>query len=135
METKMSIPFYGKKSKINKENLLPIYLRVTIEGIRFEVTTNRYVDQNKWSTAAGKVKGNTEEARNINSHLDILKLRVYIYQKEIIGESKTFSVETLREKWFGVTEKPKMMMEIFKHHNEQMAALVGSEYSKVCIHL
>jgi len=32
MDTKISILFYGKKSKTTIDNLLPIYLRVTIGG-------------------------------------------------------------------------------------------------------
>jgi hypothetical protein len=50
METKMSILFFGKKSRTTIDDLLPIYLRVTIDGQRFEVTTKRYVESSKWST-------------------------------------------------------------------------------------
>jgi hypothetical protein len=130
METKMTILFYGKKNKMTTEALLPIYLLVTIDGRRFEVTTKRYVESGKWSTEAGKVKGNSEEARGINVFLDVLKQKVYNYQKEILKDDKPFSVETLREKWFGTNDRPRMLMEIFQHHNDQMATLVGSEFSK-----
>ena len=44
METKMNILFIGKKSRITTQKLLPIYLRVTIEGKRFEVATNHQVE-------------------------------------------------------------------------------------------
>ena len=43
METKLSILFYSKTSKTNKGGLIPIYLRVTIDGARFEQTTQRYI--------------------------------------------------------------------------------------------
>ncbi|SFH41730.1 hypothetical protein SAMN05421739_11916 [Pontibacter chinhatensis] len=43
MKNKISILFYGKKSRITSSNLLPIYLRVTIEGRRFEFCTHRNV--------------------------------------------------------------------------------------------
>ena len=33
METRLSILFYGKKAKITKEGLMPIYSRVTIGGM------------------------------------------------------------------------------------------------------
>ncbi|MFT4155204.1 Arm DNA-binding domain-containing protein [Parafilimonas sp.] len=36
METKLSILFYSKTSKTTKDGLVPIYLRVTINGARFE---------------------------------------------------------------------------------------------------
>ena len=73
MDTKISILFYGRKSKSTKDNLLPIYLRLTICGKRFELSTHRYVSPARWSVDAGKVKGNSEEARSINAYLDTLK--------------------------------------------------------------
>jgi len=42
MEPKMTILFIGKKTRTTRHQLLPIYLRVTIEGKRFEVATHRY---------------------------------------------------------------------------------------------
>jgi site-specific recombinase XerD len=130
MESKMSILFYGKKSRKNNDNLLPIYLRVTIEGKRFEVTTNRCVESFKWQAKAEKVKGNTDEARSINSYFDLLKHKIYNYQREILKEDKAFCVENLRQKWFGITEQKRMLIEIFQHHNDQMKALIGNEFSK-----
>src|SRR5580704_15694324 len=124
MENKMCILFYGKKSRKIDENQLPIYLRITIEGKRFEVTTKRYIESSKWSAKAEKAKGNTEEARSLNSYLDVLKQKVYGYQKEILKEEKIFCVDTLREKWFGTGEQKKMLIEIFQNHNDQMGALV-----------
>lgn len=38
METRFSILFYGKKAKMTKDGLVPIYLRVTIGGERFETS-------------------------------------------------------------------------------------------------
>ncbi|WP_255594516.1 Arm DNA-binding domain-containing protein [Pontibacter sp. HSC-14F20] len=39
MDTKISILFYGRKA----DNLLPIYLRVTLQGRRLELSTHRYI--------------------------------------------------------------------------------------------
>jgi site-specific recombinase XerD len=65
----------------------------------------------------------------VNNYLDVLKAKVYQYQKGLIQESKACAVETFRQKWNGVQHKAKMLMEIFRQHNEQMATLVGHEYS------
>ena len=86
METKLSILFYSKTSKIAKDGLVPIYLRLPIDGARFEQSTQRYIALAKWSVEAGKAKGNNKEARTINYFLDALKQKVYNYQGEIIRE-------------------------------------------------
>jgi len=81
MDTKISILFYARKASTTTDNLLPIYLRVTINGQRFETSTKRYLEANKWSVESGKAKGNTDEARGINAYLDMLKQKVYNLQK------------------------------------------------------
>lgn len=130
MSASMNILFYAKKTKTTTEGLVPIYMRVTIDGGRFEISTKRYVKIEQWSPQAGRMKGNHEEARQINSLLDAFKVKVYDHQREILNEAKSLSVETLKHKWFGiVTERPRMLLEIFEHHNKQMKELIGQEFS------
>lgn len=76
MKNKISILFFGKKSRTTSSNLLPIYLRVTIRGRRFEISTHRNVPPGKCSIEAGRMKGNTEEARSVNAYLDLLRAKV-----------------------------------------------------------
>ncbi|MBF9254823.1 site-specific integrase [Pontibacter sp. 172403-2] len=129
METKISILFYGKKSRITKSNLLPIYLRVTIAGQRFETCTHRTVTPGKWSVEAGRMKGSSEEARRINTYLDMLRSRVYAYQQELLQEHKQVTIEAIKDKWLGVEEKPVMLLEVFQKHNEQVKQLVGKDFA------
>ena len=49
MDAKMNVLFFLRKAKMNKEKLSPIYLRVTICGKRFEVSTDKFIDLGKWS--------------------------------------------------------------------------------------
>ena len=78
MKTKVSILFYAKRAKASVNGLVPIYTRITINGKRIELSSNRFVEISKWSTESGKMKGNSEEARSINSHLDMLKIQIKI---------------------------------------------------------
>ncbi|WP_299702732.1 site-specific integrase [uncultured Pontibacter sp.] len=129
MNTKISILFYGKKAKTTTDNLLPIYLRVTINGKRFEASTHRYIAPGKWSVEAGRVKGSTEEARRINAYLDLLRSKVYAYQQELLLEGRPVTAEALRDKWLGVEEKPVMLLEVFEKHNGQAEQLVGKDFA------
>ena len=105
-------------------------MRVTIEGQRFEVSTHRYVELCKWSSAAGKIKGNSEEARSTNQYLDSIKQKVYKHQKSILQEGKLFTKETLRLKWYCIEQRAHTLVEVFTHHNEQLKILIGEDCSK-----
>ncbi len=129
MQAKMSILFYAKKAKATTDGLVPIYQRITIGGHRLEISTKRYVDISKWSTEAGKMKGNSEDARALNVYLDILKSKVYDYQKEILHEKLLLNVENMRNKILGTTAKARMLVAIFQDHNNRVEALLGDEFA------
>lgn len=57
MKAKVSILFYAKKAKASVSGLVPIYSRITINGKRIELSTNRFVEISKWSLEACKMKG------------------------------------------------------------------------------
>ncbi|MBF8964042.1 site-specific integrase [Pontibacter sp. FD36] len=129
MDTKISILFYGRKAKTTKDNLVPIYLRVTLQGRRLELSTHRYVSPDRWSIEAGKMKGSSAEARSVNAYLDTLRNKAYAHHRELLEEGRPVTVESFREKWMGVEEKPVLLLEVFRMHNEQMAQLVGKDYA------
>lgn len=83
MNEKISILFYLKRAKANAQGLVPIFQRITINGKRLDSSTGKYIDPIKWQTDLTKMKGNSEESRTINSHLDSLKLKVFQAEKKI----------------------------------------------------
>ena len=129
MDTKISILFYGRKAKTTRDNLLPIYLRVTLQGQRLELSTHRYVSPARWSAKAGKVKGSSAEARSVNAYLETLRAKAYGHHRELLEEGRPVTVESFKEKWMGVEEKPVLLLEVFQMHNDQMSKLVGKDYA------
>lgn len=55
---------------------------------------------------------NTEEAKSINSFIDTLRSRVYQLQWELVQEGLPFTIEYFKNKWLGLTDKPRMITEI-----------------------
>ena len=129
MKTKVSILFYAKKAKAATNGLVPIYTRITINGKRIELSTNRFVEISKWSIEAGKMKGCSEEARSINSHLDLLKIQIIDAQMELIHKKIPVTAETIKSKLLGVDERARMLVPIFQDHNNKIKELVGKEYA------
>lgn len=129
MKTKVSILFYAKKAKAAANGLVPIYTRITINGKRIELSTNRFVEISKWSTEAGKIKGTSEEARSINNHLDLLKSQIRDAEMELIYKKIVVTTETIKSKLLGVDERARMLVPIFQDHNNKIKELVGKEYA------
>ena len=129
MKTKVSILFYAKKAKAAVNGLIPIYTRITINGKRIELSTNRFVEISKWSTEAGKMKGTSEVARSINNHLDLLKSQIRDAEMELIHKKIALTTETIKSKLLGFDERARMLVPIFQDHNNKIKELVGKEYA------
>jgi site-specific recombinase XerD len=129
MKAKVSILFYAKRAKTNVNGLVPIYSRITVNGKRIELTTGRFVEFSKWSAEAGKMKGTTDEARSINSQLDILKLKIIDAQMELVHKNIPVTSESLKLKLTGSAERPRMLVPIFQDHNNKIKELIGKEYA------
>lgn len=102
MKAKVSILFYAKRAKASVNGLVPIYTRITINGKRIELSTSRFVHISKWSTEAGKMKGSSDEARSINSHLDLLKIQIIDAQMELIHKNFRLVQKILKVNYWGV---------------------------------
>ena len=129
MKHKMSILFYLKSAKASKKGLYPIYQRITINGIRIELSTSKFVDKAKWNKEAGRIKGNSEEARLINSYLDILKNKAYETEKWMVNNDQEINAQTFKNKLLGVEENQRKLLIIFEDHNKRMKELIGKEFS------
>jgi len=129
MKTKVSILFYAKKAKANVNGLVPIYTRITVNGKRIELSSNKFVEISKWSTEGGKMKGASIEARSINSYLDLLRMQIIDIQMELARNKIPITTCNLKNKLLGIDEKQRMLIPIFLDHNNRIKELVGKEYA------
>lgn len=86
-------------------------------------------DPIKWQTDLTKMKGNSEESRTINSHLDSLKLKVFQAEKKLIATDKEINIENLKNELNGVKEKPNMLIPIFHDHNKKVEEMIGNGFA------
>jgi site-specific recombinase XerD len=129
MKAKTTLHFYAKTTKANGNGLLPIYVRLTVDGKRFEYSTKKFINQTKWSTESSRMKGNSEEARSINGLLDFTRNRVNEIQFELLKDGITITMEEFKNRIQGTSERNRFLIPIFQDHNNKIKALLGKEYA------
>ncbi|MDT0642265.1 site-specific integrase [Zunongwangia sp. F363] len=129
MQDLLSVLFYVRKSKHENATHATVYLRITYDGKRAEVSTMRKVPLAKWSAKANKANGSSIEAKQVNRNLDVIKNRVYeIYQKLLEG-NEHITATLIKDIYLGNTDENKSILEMFEEHNNRMSKLVGKDYS------
>ncbi len=64
-----------RTSKRNSEGKVPVYLRITCDGKRCEISTKAYVDPEKWNPEKGRVNGFNNYCRFLNNSIESFEHR------------------------------------------------------------
>jgi site-specific recombinase XerD len=132
MNKTFGLLFYVKRSKMTTDGTAPVYLRITIDGERVEISSKRYVNPDKWNTNGQKLNGTTEDVRTLNTYLKTIEHQVFEIYRNMIEKKLPLTAVNLKNILFkkDTVENHKMLVPIFEEHNRQVAALVGKEYAR-----
>ncbi|SDL55504.1 hypothetical protein SAMN04488084_101657 [Pedobacter antarcticus] len=84
MKTNFSMLFFLKKPKnYTKVAVYSIFLRITVDGIRAEISTSRNCEPERWNAKAGKVIGTKEDVKTSNAYLENMKAEVYAAHSQL----------------------------------------------------
>lgn len=129
MKTKITLHFYAKSTKMNADGKLPIYIRLTVDGQRMEFSSKKFIEKSKWQPELAKMKGQTEEARSINSYLDMMRSKVLSAEMTLMHKEEEVSIESVKSILRGIYKNHRTLIEVFQDHNDKMRALVGKQYA------
>ena len=129
MQDLLSVLFYVRKSKSENATHATIYLRITYDGKRVEISTMRKVPLAKWNAKANKMEGTSVAAKQINRHLDNLKNKIYLSHQRLIDDKVEVSAINIKNEYLGNNEVRKFILGMFEEHNTGMEKLIGKDYS------
>lgn len=122
-----SVCFYQRNDKSDKMNTAPVYMRVTVNGKRAEIATNKRFDVGRWHS--GEPAGNKTDARELRKDLESFRLRVNTIYRDLTDRGIAVTADRIKEVFTGKNQKSKNLLDVFKLHNDKLQDLVGTEYS------
>jgi integrase len=124
-----SILFYLQRNKVTKDGKAPIYMRITVNGKRSQISIKRKISIDKWNNEAGKVIGTTTEVKELNRYLNSLEHKIFKIQQKLLDENRPISALLIKNIFTGKAENQKMLLKIFQDHNNQVEKLVGKDFA------
>ena len=128
MKTNFNLLFYLKKQKAYVSGTMPVYMRITVNGKRSEVSAGRDCEPSGWNNHSGRGIGTKSEVRALNSYLDTLQAKVMNAHQQLIGAGESITADRLRNQFIGRAEKPYYIVALFNEHNDQVKALIGNGF-------
>ena len=126
---------YRQRAKQGKCN---IYLRLTLDNRRVEITTHLQIEEKFWDQKKQFVKESNLEFREINGKLNIIRADVQRHYNRLIALGQAMSVDKLKNEYLGITERQKSLNELMEFHysrfKEKVASGKKSKSSLKCIY-
>jgi site-specific recombinase XerD len=133
MKYDLSILFYIKRAKEDKKGLIPIYLRITVNGERSELSANRKIELSKWDNNSQRAKGRSEESKALNNHLDQLENSIKHCYNSLNDQGAEITAEILIDILIGKHQKKYSLVTIFETNNKLIELEKGTKYSESTI--
>ncbi|MCK9404412.1 MAG: site-specific integrase [Chitinophagaceae bacterium] len=125
-----NVLYYIKKAVTLRDGQNPIYCRITVNGSRTEFSVNRTIDENNWSQRANKSIGKDQTSKTLNQYLEQLRVKIYNTQADLAQKQEPLTATRIKNKLFGLDERPLMLLEMYDEHNEKLARSIDHGISK-----
>ena len=129
MENNLSVLFYLRKSKAKKNSEAPIYMRITVNGNRVDLSTHQFCLPEKWDVKHGYIRGPRAENRITNTALENNRSKVLKIYNQLEAIGKPVTAEQIRNVLIGKSKNRHALIQVFKLYNKQLESKVGHGYS------
>lgn len=107
-----------------------VMLRITVDGQRAEISIKRKIDPERWDSAMNRMRGNKEGAKEVNSLIDTLILKINKIYSKLVEADEVITAVKIKSIFLGQDIKKKSLLQVFTLHNEMIRSRVGIDFSK-----
>lgn len=118
--------FYVNGSK-EKNGIVPIMGRVTINGTVAQFSCKRTIHKELWDAKGNKAKGKSVEARETNLALDNIKAQIIKHYQRISDREAYVTAEMVRNAYQGLGGEYETLLSAFDKENEVFKKRVGKD--------
>lgn len=130
LEKTFGLLFFLKKPKNYQTGNVPLYLRITVDGIQKEFSLKRNWDPSKWDNRANRAIGSKDDVKALNHYIDVMRNKVYDTRMKMIERGENLTAVALRDLVTGRKQRCWFLLKLFKEHNLELREIVGNGVAK-----
>jgi len=114
-----AVDFLIRKCKWDKKKAF-IYVRITVDEERAELSSKEQIDVTAWDAGKGIVKGKTVEVKQINEHLDGIRLKIKSKYRLLKESELLITAESVKQAYLGIhsTQKGHKLAELLDYYKK-----------------
>lgn len=117
-----------KKTKAKKDGSCPIYIRVTLNQKRMELSTGIFISPNGWNEVAQKINPDVEGFQVYNNRLTKVTTDIFDIYNQLVSIGKPFDIGSIKRRYLGVNETPGILT-IFDYYLNTIETNLGKGYA------
>lgn len=118
-------------SQRTKNNQAPLYVRISVNRKKLNISLKRKVEVDRWDAAKQRVRGTGAKARDLNLFLDQEYARLVQIYQEIRYQGKVISPENIKARYFKEDQNLFTFEDLFLYHNENMFSKLKNNTSRL----
>ncbi|RPG32280.1 MAG: site-specific integrase [Muricauda sp. TMED12] len=118
-----AVSFFTRKSR-SVANQLSIYVRITVDKKRSEISLKRTVSIKNWDNTRNRVKGSSVQIRELNAYMDSVYGALLVCHKELLEAHRVVSADAIKSRYLGEDDHSKTLKDLLSYHNEKMSVVL-----------
>lgn len=118
-----AVIFFTRKSR-SVPNQLSIYVRITVDGKRAEISLKRNIPSKEWDSTRNRGRGSSLKTRALNAYLDSVYGDLLDCHKELLEENRIISSNAIKSRYLGEDDNSKTLRELISYHNGNMSVVL-----------
>ncbi len=114
-------------------NLAVIYVRITLNGRKLNISLKRKTDVNLWNPKKQRVKGTCSKSKDLNQFLDLEYSKLFQCYQDLRIEGAVLTPESIKSKYFGDLNPLVSLEDLFQYHNENFFSKLKHNTSRLYI--
>lgn len=127
--SKFKVLLYLKKSSPNKQGLVPIMGRITLNKSMAQFSCKLSCKESLWNARESRLNGKSKEAVVTNSQLDKLLLSINEAYQTLIDRNNPFNATDVKNLFQGSMDTQMTLLKLFDRHIEEVKSRIGIDYS------
>lgn len=125
-----TVLFFIKKNQLLKNGEAPIRMRITVDKVSVDISVKRSCPPNLWNQAKEVSRGKDRLSNELNRYLEITRSKIHQIYRELETVDKNITAEIIKNRYYGIDEEKKTLLEVFDKHNAQIRQLIGKGFVK-----
>ena len=97
LEKSFGLLFFLKRPKNYDGGMMPVYLRITVDGVEKELSLKRNWEPSRWNAKANRASGSKEDSKKLNDYLNTMQAKAYDARETLILKGKVITAVAIRD--------------------------------------